>query len=67
MTNHPNRGWRTRLRRTADQWLSTDEAELLSAPVSDQKYWRVRLRLAYLAGLRDGEGKKIDLITLDGK
>jgi hypothetical protein len=72
--NHPNRNWRQRLNTAADQWASTIEAELLvDTPIgayNEADYlaaWRKRLRLAYLAGLRDGEGREIDLFDLDRK
>lgn len=66
MSNHPNRNWRARLNAAADQWSAGREAELLARmPVSDPKYWLTRIRLAYLAGLRDGEKRELDLFILD--
>ena len=64
--NHPNRNWRARLNAAADQWLGTFEGTLLAGiPLRDDGAIRARLRLAYLAGLRDGERRKIDLFVLD--
>ena len=72
--NHPNRNWRQRLNNAADQWAVSIEAELLvDTPIgayNAENYlaaWRKRLRLAYLAGVRDGEGRQVDLISLDRK
>lgn len=60
MTNHPNRGWRQRMERAADQWAQTSEARILAevpmaepVPVMLAK----RLRMAYLAGYQDGRRK----------
>lgn len=72
--NHPSRNWRQRLNNAADQWAVSIEAELLvDTPIgayNAEDYlaaWRKRLRLAYLAGIRDGEGRQVDLISLDRK
>ena len=65
--NHPNRNWRSRLRAAADQWMTTIEGELLGETVALSKSPRLIVRLAYLAGLRDGEGRKGELSSIDGK
>lgn len=68
MSNHPNRNWRARLNAAADQWLGEREAELLAQmPLREAGAIRLRLRLAYLAGLRDGERREIGLFDLDRK
>lgn len=68
MRNHPNRNWRNRLNAAADQWCADREATLLAnVPMRDAGAMRQRLRLAYLAGLRDGEGREMDLFSLDRK
>ena len=74
MHNHPNRNWRQRLNTAADQWAVSIEADLLvDTPIgayNSEDYlagWRKRLRLAYLAGIRDGEGRTADLMRLNKK
>jgi hypothetical protein len=64
MANHPNRNWRQRLNHAADQWMSTQEAQVMANLPQGPGALSARLRLAYLAGLRDGEGREIDLMTL---
>mgnify|MGYP001560884821 FL=1 len=62
-------GWKQPLQQLTDaatHWINTShEAELLAMPLTHPCAIYIRLRLAYLAGLRDGTGRKIDLITLD--
>ena len=62
-------GWKQQLQQLTDaatHWTNTShEAELLAMPMTHPSAIYIRLRLAYLAGLRDGAGCKIDLITLD--
>lgn len=65
MSNHPNRNWRARMRSSADQWSASVEASLLSDMSMSRMALTQRLRLAYLAGLRDGEKREIDLFELD--
>ena len=65
MSNHPNRNWRARMRASADQWSASVEASLLSDMSMSRMALTQRLRLAYLAGLRDGEKREIDLFELD--
>ena len=65
--SHPNRNWRRRLNAGADRWSTSREAEVLAMSMRDASALRQRLRLAYLAGLRDGERREIDLFDLDRK
>mgnify|MGYP001581278533 FL=1 len=65
----PKLGWKQQLQKltgAATHWTNTSRAaELLAMPLTHPSAIYIRLRLAYLAGLRDGTGRKIDLITLD--
>lgn len=76
MSNHPNRNWRRRLKESADQWSASGEADgLASMRILGHLEQPSRLnqgttllqclRLAYLAGLRDGERREISLPELD--
>jgi hypothetical protein len=67
VSNHPNRNWRQRLNTAADQWMASNEAQLMANLPQGPGALSARLRLAYLAGLRDGEGREIDLMELDKK
>jgi hypothetical protein len=67
MNNHPNRNWRQRLNHAADQWMATQEAQVMAYLPQGPGALSARLRLAYLAGLRDGEGREIDLLDLNKK
>lgn len=64
MANHPNRNWRARMRASADQWSASQEGLLLADTMVSRMAIVERLRLAYLAGLRDGEKRDIDLFEL---
>jgi hypothetical protein len=67
LSNHPNRNWRQRLNHAADQWMISTEAQVMANLPQGPGALSARLRLAYLAGLRDGEGREVDLITLAKK
>lgn len=58
MSNHPNRGWRQRMRQAADQWLAGEQAHvLIELPITHGRTvdaLRNRIREAYLAGYADG-------------
>lgn len=64
MVNHPNRGWRARMRADADQWLTSKHAHvLIQVPISANPVRRAegmlnRLREAYEAGYKDGRKSK---------
>jgi hypothetical protein len=51
------------MRASADQWTQTHEAGLIVSPAIRISLTE-RLRLAYIAGLRDGERREADLMGL---
>lgn len=61
MSNHPNRGWRSRMQAAADQWLIGEGSRLTGALPSTEpergQELRLRVRLAYISGYQDGRPK----------
>jgi hypothetical protein len=51
------------MRASADQWTQTPEAGLIMSPAIRISIIE-RLRLAYIAGLRDGERREADLMGI---